>query len=336
MRFRSVIILFAAFALVSLVSCKKEEETKEYMNGNLSVKHEMPPYVKKGDKYSFTPSGVTAPDGTDVGYYFSAFGKTDTLKNGATSWVFEVPDTLGTFSISCAAYPIKSSDKYYNTSGYISFAVVSDDETNGSITNIGRHLGDTKVYIDGRLFYSFKAGGKDWLRGNLCTIRRDENGKEVFGRSYAGSPAMQNVFGAYYTWEEAQTACPSGWHLPTESEWIELLKEAGAPEGLKVLESSPCGAGKLMTKAYFNGALMWDYYRDVTISDQYLSAIPVGYCEIGGNQTLYLGYADYAVFWTADEYEGMGIYRYIYKDSDSVYAGTADKKDFGASVRCVK
>ena len=256
MRFRPVIILFAAFAFASLVSCKEEEKTKEYMTGNISVKHEMPPYVKKGDKYSFTPSGVTAPDGTAVGYYFSAFGKTDTLKNGATSWVLEIPDTLGTFSLSCAAFPVESSDKYYNTTGYISFGVVSDDETNGSITNIGRHIGDTKVYIDGRLFYSFKAGGKDWLRGNLCTIRRDDNGKEVFGRSYAGSPAMQNVFGAYYTWEEAQTACPTGWHLPTESEWIELLKEAGAPEGLKVLESSPCGAGKLMTKAYFNGAMV--------------------------------------------------------------------------------
>ena len=336
MRFRTVIILFAAVALASLTSCKKEEETKEYMEGNLKVKHEMPPYVKKGDKFSFTPSGVTAPDGTSVGYYFTAFGKTDTLRNGAASWVLEVPDTLGTFSLTCAAYPVESSDKYYNTSGYISFAVVSDDEYNGSLTNIAHHVEDTKLYIDGRTFYSFRAGGKDWLRGNLCTIRRDENGKEVFGHSFADSPAMQNVFGAYYTWEEAQTACPSGWHLPTESEWIELLKDAGAPEGLRVLESSPCGAGKLMVKACFNGELMWDYYRTVTISDKFMSAIPVGYCEFGGNKTLYLGYLEYAVFWTADEYEGQGVYRYIYKDSDSVYAGTADKKNFGASVRCVK
>ena len=23
----------------------------------------------------------------------------------------------------------------------------------------------------------------------------------------------------YYLWQEAQTACPTGWHLPTEEEW---------------------------------------------------------------------------------------------------------------------
>ena len=51
-----------------------------------------------------------------------------------------------------------------------------------------------------------------------------------------------------------------------------------------------------MVKSYFNGQVMWDYYRGVDITNTCLSAMPVGYCEIA-SVNAYLGYSDYAVFW---------------------------------------
>ena len=339
MKVRLLGILSAALLLPLLIaSCKKEEETKEYMTGTLYMDCEMPSYVKPGDVFTLKPHGVTAPDGTAVGYYVTSpiTGKKDTLKYEGAAYEYVIPASLGTYSISCVAYPRESSDKYYVTSASITFTVVSDDPDDGSITDVNRHPGDTQVSFDDRTYYAENIGGRSWVRSNLSHVERDGNDKEVFGRSFMNCPAMQNIFGAYYTWEEAQTVCPSGWHLPSEAEWVAMLKEVGAPADLAPLQDSPCGAGKLMVKARFNGTLMWDYYRNVNIEDKALSAIPVGYATVSGDTYKFSGYNQYAVFWTSDEYMGSGVYRYIFQEYDNVFVGTADKKSFAASVRCVR
>ena len=174
---------------------------------------------------------------------------------------------------------------------------------------IGKRATDKVATLYGRDYYVTSTGGREWIRQNLSYIKYDAAGNPEFGFPFASSPAMQNVFGAYYTWSEAVKACPDGWHLPTGEEWAAMLVANGAPSGLKPLEDSPSGAGNLMVKACFNGEVMWDYYQ---------------------------GYANYAAFWTADEFDGLGVYRYIYKENDSVYVGTADKSGFAASVRCVR
>ena len=339
MKFRIIGIVSAVVASVVLSpSCKEEETTKDYLSGDIKVEHDIRPYVMPGEVYTCSVSGVTAPDGSAVGYYFTVpvTSRKDTLKNAAGTYTFEVPDTVGTFSLSCTAYPVESSDKYYSTSASVSFVIVKDSLTGGSITNVTKRASDKTVNLYGRDYYVTSSGGGEWIRQNLCYVVYDQASKPEFGCPYATSPAMQNVFGAYYTWTEARNACPAGWHLPSGEEWAAMLVDNGAPAGLQALETSPRGAGNLMAKAYFNGAVMWDYYRSVSIKDTSISAIPVGYARCSGGSCFFQGYSDYAAFWTADEYDGMGVYRYIYKDSDSVYAGTADKDGFAASVRCVR
>ena len=337
MKLRHFSILIATAAVLSVVSCKEEETEKGYLDGSLALEHSMPDYVSPGETYTFKVSGVTAPDGTAVGYYYThpITGLRDTLKNGNNVFFYEVPEDLGQYTLTFVAFPVESSDKYYVTTAYRTFVTVSDDPANGSISGVVKHVGDETYSFDGRTYYSGRAAGLDWLRSNLSIVGTDESGKEVFGRSYRGCKAMKNVFGAYYTWEEAQTACPEGWHLPSESEWVSLLKAEGAPEDLQPLQNSPCGAGKLMVKASFNGETMWDYYREVNIQDNMLSAIPVGYATIGESGYSFFGYGKYAVFWTSDEYDGMGVYRYIFEQCDDVFVSYADKKAFAASVRCV-
>ncbi len=339
MKFRISGILFAALALAALVSsCKEKETTKEYLDGSLDVVHKLRPYVKPGEKYTFTVSGVTAPDGSAVGYYYTApvTGIKDTLKNNTDVYTLEIPDTVGTFSLTCTAYPKESSDKYYASSASVSFVIVRDGLTNGSITNVGKRATDKVATLYGRDYYVTSTGGREWIRQNLSYIKYDAAGNPEFGFPFASSPAMQNVFGAYYTWSEAVKACPDGWHLPTGEEWAAMLVANGAPSGLKPLEDSPSGAGNLMVKACFNGEVMWDYYRSVNISDKSISALPVGYARCSDGTYYFQGYANYAAFWTADEFDGLGVYRYIYKENDSVYVGTADKSGFAASVRCVR
>lgn len=332
------ILAFALLSVLFFQACKEEEETKEHMNGSISMDYSMPPYVRPGEKYSFSPSGITAPDGTDVMYYFTApvTNVKDTLKDGRKTFMYEVPDTLGTFSLYCTAYPVQSSDKYYVSTASVTFVIVSDAFGRGSVSDIIHGLDETVEVLDGRQYYVRNLGGQKWLGSNLAIIDRDSEEKEIFGRSYMSSPAMQYVFGGYYTWNEARKACPSGWHLPTDAEWVQLLKTVGAPAALEPLKDSPCGAGKLMCKARFNKTIMWDYYREVDINDVSISALPVGYADITGGKYSFKGYSDYAVFWTADEFEGKGVYRYIFEQYDNVFVGTADKDAFAASVRCIR
>ena len=161
--------------------------------------------------------------------------------------------------------------------------------------------------------------------------------KETFGHSYLDCPAMQNILGSYYTWEEAQTACPEGWRLPSEEDWVALLKTCGAPAELESMQDSPSGAGALMVKATFNGTTLWEYFRGVTITgSSHLNVLPAGYATVAEGAYSFSGFGSYAAFWTSADLEDKGVYRYIYQENDNVYVGLADKNTFAASVRCVR
>lgn len=328
MEFRKFIPL--VLLALALVSCKKEEETMEYMDGRFNIKHNMPAYVTPGAQYTFSVSGIEAPDGTEVGYCFQApiTKKTDTL----SVYTYTIPDTLGTFGIIVYAFPKESKNKYYTSNTTVYFTVVGEE----SLQGIEQYPGGIKASIWGRVYDAYYVGGHHWLAENLSFIQHI-NGKETRGRSYSNCPALQNVLGAYYTWTEAQKVCTDGWGLPTDSEWVELIKAAGGPADLEPFQDSPSGAGNLMVKATFNGVDMWEYYRGVKIQNgTHLNVIPTGYANVADGNYHFSGFMSYAAFWTADEQDGKGVYRYIYQEYDNVYVGLADKDNFAASVRCVR
>ncbi|MBR4808890.1 MAG: hypothetical protein IK031_01255 [Bacteroidales bacterium] len=329
MKFR--LLIPALLLVLSLASCKKEETTKEYMTGLFDIDTDMPTYVTPGSVYSLSVSGVKAPDGTAVGYSYQApiSQKTDTVD----VYKYTVPDTLGTFGITITAYAIESSAKYYPSSTTLYFTVVGDE----SIKGLKRFPGAGAATLHSRKYETYRCGDREWIGANLSYIDRDDSGKETFGHSYAGCPAMQDLLGAYYTWEEAQNACPEGWHLPSDAEWVEAIKQAGGPADLQPMQDSPSGAGNLMVKATFNGSDMWEYYRGVNVQNAtHLSVLPTGYANVAEGRYRFYGFMSYAVFWTSSDNGDKGVYRYIYQEYDNVYCGLADKDAFAASVRCIR
>lgn len=330
MRFRTLLLPLLAVCVIS--ACKKSETEKTYMDGAFKLVHHMPQFVKVGAQYSFSVSGIEAPDGTDVGYCFThpTTKKIDTTAH----YTFVVPDTLGTFAVVCTAYPVQSSDLYYTSSTSVSFTVV-DDEKSLSKMLLSPDAGTAVLHS--RKYDTMPGGGSEWICANLSYIQRNAAGEETFGHSYKDSPAMQNILGAYYTWEEAQEACPEGWRLPSDQDWVNLIKSCGGPDTLLPLEDSPSGAGNLMTRLTFNGNNMWEYFRGVKITGSaFMGIIPAGYATISGDKYNFTGYGSYAAFWTSDELDGNGVYRYLYQEYDTVYSGLADKQSFAASVRCVR
>ena len=93
-----------------------------------------------------------------------------------------------------------------------------------------------------------------------------------------------------------------------------------------------------MGRLYFNDTRMWTYFKDMDIkNDSGLSVMPVGYAALSsGDSFSFTALYTYAAFWTADEKDGQGLFRYLYQDRNIVYLGKADKESFAATVRCVK
>ena len=83
---------------------------------------------------------------------------------------------------------------------------------------------------------------RDGQTYNTISFKEDLTGKAVIWMaqnlnykvegSYAYNDNENNrkELGLLYTWEAAKKACPSGWHLPTDSEWAMLVNQFGGPD----------------------------------------------------------------------------------------------------------
>jgi len=335
--------LYRFFVLLTLVSasicaftdCKKDEDETddtEYLSGR--VLFDVDQYIKPGQQIHLVPTGGTHPEGEGIGYIWSFGWKSakDTTRfdtdpasvTGAVDVIF--PDETGQYTITLYAYAVD----YYSLSSSTTVTVV-DDRLNASLTNTGIRATNSKVTDprDGKTYYTRQIGDLIWMRNNLSYADA--------GVPYSSAPAMTNISGNYYTWEEAKSACPEGWRLPTEQDWL-ALGNAILPEETLTSDSVWKGAaGALMADAYFHEKKMWEYWPEVKITNSTgFSAIPAGYAT-DGEHVKFFGPYDYATFWSADEAdEENAIYRYINVKSPDVYVGYADKSNFRATVRCVK
>lgn len=326
--------------MLALPSCKKDKEsssTKDYVDGTLTFSSSVPTYVRKGESFSLTPTGITHPgtgSAEDIGYYWSVSWdtakdttKTETDKSGDGTFKFSVPSKVGTFTVSCVAF----ADGYYTKTNSTSFSVVDaalDSTVAGAYSSKDPIFTDPR---DERTYYTTTFDGKTWMKNNLYYSGA--------GVSYEKSEAMDAIFGRYYTWSEAVSACPDGWHLPSDAEFT-ALANALAPKGTTFSEKENFTgvAGGLMVDAKFLGTRMWEYWPQVKITNETgFSTLPVGYATDPGDAPKFTGLDSYATFWTSDsESDETGFCRYIYVKQNDILVGARDKESFRASVRCVK
>ncbi|MBQ9476942.1 MAG: hypothetical protein IJU63_04060 [Bacteroidales bacterium] len=325
----------AALCLLALFACKKEEEEAEIkpsLIGSLTVP--FPSYVLAGQVIDVSFAGITHPEGKGLGFVFKdpLSEKMDTVrrendppeKTGDFQYV--IPDTLGTFSVSMGVF----ADGYYSKMSYGSFTVIKPGLHGGALTNHGIAPEDLKITApDGQEYYYARIGSRNWFRQNVR--------KNASGISYnTSSIALDPIFGRYYTWEEARSACPDGWRLPTENDWVDLAKALGCSDAAARKDFTGL-AGSLMADAYFDGKKMWVYWQAVPITDaSHFCALPTGYALWNGTRYAFRDFDVRAVFWTADESGDDALYRSIYQNRNMLFIGAADKQSFAASVRCVQ
>lgn len=349
-------LLLTGMIALCVISCKKDEEstTTPSLNGNLNFS--VPAFIKPEATITVVPHGVTHPDDKGIGYYWRVnpsmkTNDTTRFENGLDylgkpsdgSFTYTFSDTLKTYTVSGYAYA-----KNYATKSKEEYCTVVSGGANESITNLGIGTETPSEVIGGKTYYYTTMAGTDWLMQNI--------GDAAAGTPYYNCAAMNDVFGRYYSYEEALTICPEGWTLPSEEDWIELAKAAGAEGDIEEYSNISGIAAALMGNGYFNGTRLWEYWPEVgdITNTSGMSMIPTGYAMLGQKNTsaenteiydytypnaLYKGFMEYAAFWTADMVdgeEGMAYYRYLIAKQPDLMIGKADMKSFGAAVRCIR
>ncbi len=166
------------------------------------------------------------------------------------------------------------------------------------------------------------AGSRCYGEGSRVMVNYDiKSGKYIYATLSNAEIEANNVkYGRLYDWETAKTICPSGWHLPSDDDWQELVNFAGgidvAGEKLKAKNS-------------------WD--EDNGTDDYGFSALPGGHL-IDGNfngecSDCFFDVGNFGSWWSSS---GLNYWWGMTDFSKNVTIGSPASNGSLMSVRCVK
>jgi uncharacterized protein (TIGR02145 family) len=211
-----------------------------------------------------------------------------------------------------------------------------------SVTGCG---GQTSLTYDGRTYDLVEIGGQCWFADNLATDQY-RNGDAIptglsmanWQTTTAGTYAINNntasndvTYGKLYNWfttVDTRGLCPTGWHVPTDCEWMYLENSLGMSlqeQELTGYRGSEGGALKATTG--------WNAPNTGATNSSGFTALPGGYRFYGGTYN-FIGYD--GVWWSsAVDNSDLAWYRELNYNGSSVYRDSTSKQ-VGFSIRCLK
>jgi uncharacterized protein (TIGR02145 family) len=165
---------------------------------------------------------------------------------------------------------------------------------------------------DGKKYAIVNIGGQTWLASNL----NFNTGSGSW--CYENDAANCQKFGRLYNWNAAVSACPGGWHLPTDADWKKLEMFMGM---------SDLEAEKLYWRGNGEGAQLKQG------GSAGFNALLSGRRNSGGD---YGYFGTYGYYWTSTKQsESSAWYRLFFSDNELIYRFRTNTAA-GYGVRCVQ
>ena len=296
---------------------------------------------------AFTADQTTIAAGGTVNF-------TDQSTNSPTSWLWNFGDD----EISSSQNP---SHTYNTAKKYtVSLKVSNSSGSNTEIKTDYITIAFTDPR-DGQVYEIVEIGSQTWMAENLratrfadgTSIPKVEGITEWQNLSYADkaycwytndSATNATTYGALYTWASAmngensrfansggvQGVCPTGWHLPSDSEWKQLEMYLGMShadaDDIGFRGSNEGGKMKEI------GTTHWNSPNSGATNESGFTALPGGKRDCGGNFTN-MGLNTF--FWSSTDNNFLVWNRALNHDYESVYRYYINR-DNGFSVRCVR
>ena len=242
-----------------------------------------------------------------------------------------------------------------------------------SVTTLAVPTGDaqpcpnniTVTDVDGNVYNTVQIGDQCWMRENLRVTHYADSSIIPLGAtsSYSEtSPCRYNpnnsasnvaTYGYLYNWPAVmhdespsnenpsgvQGICPSGWHVPSEAEWGQLMNYLNAHEQYF------CGSNANYIAKALASTAGWENSTNTYVPGNNpsvnnatgFSAMPAGYYNSG-----FSNFGTYAYFWSTTEYKNNNNYYYAkyvqinYSNVNPYWSGNNyNGKSQAYSVRCV-
>jgi uncharacterized protein (TIGR02145 family) len=211
--------------------------------------------------------------------------------------------------------------------------------------------GNGVVDIDGKTYSTIiMANGQEWMKENLA-VAKYRNGDaipQVFSATtwfnttsggygaYGNLAANNTTYGKLYNWytvTDARGVCPTGWHVPSDSEWSTLINfiDAGALGGDNV--NNVAGGRMKSTGVLQSSTGLWSTPNTSATNLSGFTGLPGGNRDFGGG---YYNINTFGFWWASSQATSILAWgRYLTNDDFAVSRDSFDKHS-GFSIRCLK
>ncbi len=140
--------------------------------------------------------------------------------------------------------------------------------------------------------------------------------------AFRNDPSNVTIYGYLYSWETAKNIAPSGWHLPNNSEWNELIDFLGGED---------VAGGKMKTITTESGTAFWMKPNTGATNESGFSSLPAGLRYASGSFSFLNGHCRY---WESNQ---ASFYALGYNNENISYSNFTTSPDGeGYSVRFIK
>ncbi len=175
---------------------------------------------------------------------------------------------------------------------------------------------------DGKTYKTVKIGNQTWMAENLAY--------DIGEGCWAYNDDQSNIakYGRLYNWKTANTACPDGWHMPSDEEWEKLAQFISDNNG----GFNKSGDDWFNVGTHLKAKSGWNnIYPDK--DDYSFSALPGGYRGSSGSFG-YIGSNGY--WWSSTEISTSFAWRRGLGSTITIFSRDNSNKENGLSVRCIE